>query len=139
MTKYRIEKRQLSVAEYQSLRKTTGWDMLADKVVETALKQDLFSIGIFDHDAIIGMGRIIGDGGLYFYIQDVVVKPEYHGQGIGKLIMQNIESYLERNAPHNAFIGLMAADGVKDFYYKFGYKERPDHKPGMFKIRKTDS
>ena len=133
MTKYRIEKRPLEVAEYQSLRKTTGWDMLEDRVVEVALKQDLFSIGIFNDGRLIGMGRVIGDGGLYFYIQDVVVMPEYQGKGIGKLIMENIEAFLEKSTPNNAFIGLMAAEGVWRFYENYGYKVRPDTGPGMYK------
>ena len=50
--------------------------------------------------------------------------------------MENVEEYLSKTANNNSFIGLMAAEGVKEFYYKFGYKERPDSRPGMFKVVK---
>lgn len=126
--------RKLSVTEYQHLRATTGWDMLDDAVVKTALHNDIFSISAYDNDHIIGMGRVIGDGAIYFYIQDVIVHPNYHGQGIGKLIMTEIEKFIHSHANQNSFIGLMAAEGVAHFYTQFGYRPRPENRPGMFKI-----
>ncbi|KAA3625837.1 MAG: GNAT family N-acetyltransferase, partial [Bacteroidetes bacterium] len=63
----------------------------------------------------------------------IIVRPEYQKTGIGKLIMEQIEGFLQTSAPKNAFIGLMAAEGVKRFYHKFGYQERPANGPGMFK------
>lgn len=82
------------------------------------------------------MGRIVGDGAIYFYIQDIIVIPSYQGRGIGLLIMNEIEAYLEENAFNNSFIGLMAADGVQKFYHKFGYLERAETQPGMSKLMK---
>jgi Acetyltransferase (GNAT) family. len=63
---------------------------------------------------IIGFGRVIGDGGIYLYIQDVIVLPEFQGQGIRKYIMNAIKDYLNI---HNlnihtfpgTFVDLMAA------------------------------
>ncbi len=136
MSTFNVEIRKLRVEEYQSLRKTTGWDMLEDKVVSAALENDLFSLCVYDNEKLIGMGRVVGDGFIYFYIQDIVVIPEYKGKGVGKLIMENVEAYLSKTANNNSFIGLMAAEGVKEFYYKFGYRERPDSRPGMFKVVK---
>lgn len=123
-----------TVKEYQKLRATTGWSHLPDKVVAIALANSLFSVCVIQHDSIIGTGRIIGDGALYFYIQDVIVLPQFQKSGVGTQIMNELEAWLTENAPQNAFIGLMAAVGVKRFYRKFGYVERDREKPGMFKI-----
>jgi len=131
-----IEERRITVEEYQSLRKTTDWFQLKDHVVKKSLDNDIFSICVFDGEKLIGMGRIVGDGAIYFYIQDIIVISEYKGQGIGSLIMNEIESYLNENTFNNSFIGLMAAEGVKGFYHKFGYKERDENKPGMSKLIK---
>ncbi len=130
----RIENRKICFDEFQTIRKTTGWAMLEDNVVKLGLKNDLYSVCIFDDDKLIGIGRVIGDGAIYFYVQDIIVIPEYQGKGIGKKIMDNIENYLNNNTNNNSFVGLMAAAGVKEFYYKFGYSERPENKPGMFKM-----
>ena len=136
MENLRIEKRRLSVTEYQALRGTTDWFSVDDEVVEKSLKNDLFSVCVFDEKTLVGMGRIVGDGAIYFYIQDVIVSPSYKGKGIGVLIMNEIEAFLEENAFNNSFIGLMAADGVQKFYHKFGYLERAETRPGMSKLMK---
>ncbi|MCX6186832.1 MAG: GNAT family N-acetyltransferase [Bacteroidetes bacterium] len=133
---FRLKIRKIRVEEYQSLRKTTSWDLIEDNIVKTALENDLFSICVYDNEKLIGMGRVIGDGAIYFYIQDIIVTPEYKGRGVGKLIMSKIELFLNETSNNNSFVGLMAVAGVKEFYYKFGYKERPDNRPGMYKIIK---
>ncbi len=136
MKNFRIEKRRLKVNEYQALRGTTDWFSVDDEVVAKSIQNDLFSVCVFDDTTLVGMGRIVGDGAIYFYIQDVIVIPSYQGKGIGVLIMNEIETYLEANAFNNSFIGLMAADGIQKFYHKFGYLERAETRPGMSKLMK---
>lgn len=130
---FRAEIRPLEVDEYQFLRNSTTWDSLAHSVVEKALKKDLFSVCILKDNEPIGIGRVVGDGAIYFYVQDVIVLPEYQGQGIGRMIMEYIEQYLTKTAHHNSFIGLMAAEGTQPFYHRFGYRARSENAPGMFK------
>ncbi|MCO6480722.1 MAG: GNAT family N-acetyltransferase [Phaeodactylibacter sp.] len=130
-----VERRIPTVEEYQTLRNSTGWDELADAAVEKGLSNSIFCACAIHQGAIIGMGRLVGDNAVYFYVQDVIVLPEFQGRGVGKAIMQEIERYLEKNAPRNAFIGLMAAAGIKKFYRQFGYVERGEDRPGMYKIQ----
>ncbi|MCR5501527.1 MAG: GNAT family N-acetyltransferase [Lachnospiraceae bacterium] len=33
-------------------------------------------------DEVVGMGRLVGDGVMYWYLQEIVVLPEYQGRGI---------------------------------------------------------
>ena len=136
MKNVKIVRRKITVEEYQVLRGTTDWFQLEDHVVEKSLDNDLFSVCLFDDDKLVGIGRIVGDGAIYFYIQDIIVIPSHQGKGIGTLIMNEIESYLNDNAYNNSFIGLMAAEGVQGFYHRFGYKERDNNKPGMSKLMK---
>lgn len=138
MNEFRIEERKIAVSEYQALRSSTNWDQVEDEVVKLALESDLYSICVLDNEKIVGIGRVIGDGSIYFYIQDVIVLPAYQEKGIGKTIMTNIETYLSKKTNHNSFVGLMAAEGVIDFYVQFDYEERPDNRPGMYKIIKKN-
>jgi GNAT superfamily N-acetyltransferase len=119
---------------YANLRAAVGWDALAPEAVETGLRNALYSVAVYDGDQLIGCGRVVGDGGLYFYLQDIIVLPEYQGRGVGHGIMKRVMGYLEENARKNAFVGLMAAVGVKDFYHRYGFRRRPDDRPGMFRI-----
>jgi ribosomal protein S18 acetylase RimI-like enzyme len=129
----RIEKNKLTVSGYLTIRKTTGWDMIDEAIVEKAIENDLFSVCIYDKNKLIGIGRVVGDGFIYFYVQDIIVLPKYQKRGIGKLIMDNVEDYLNNVTNKNSFIGLMAASGVVNFYKKYDYIVRPENSPGMYK------
>jgi GNAT superfamily N-acetyltransferase len=83
----------------------------------------------------IGIGRIIGDSGLYYYIQDIMVDPVYQSKGIGRKIMSILMEYVEQNAKPGAFIALMAAKGLETYYKKFGFQPRPAEGPGMYYIK----
>ena len=131
-----MEYRTPTVAEYQKLRNAAGWEPLPDEMVETGLNTTLFSSCVLNEGKLIGTGRVIGDGAMYFYVQDVIVLPQFQGKGVGMRIMNAIETYLNKNARKNAFIGLMAAEDVSGFYRKFNYMLRPDSRPGMYKTMK---
>jgi len=49
------------------------------------------------------MARVIGDSGLYFYIQDVIVLPQYQKMGIGILMMERVMNFLDNNLSPLAF------------------------------------
>lgn len=128
----RIEERLPTVEEYQTLRNTTDWSVVSDEAVEDGLKRSLYAVCVFYDAMIVGTGRVVGDGGLYFYIQDMIVKPDYQGNGIGKSILDKLMYYITSRARNNAFVGLMAAKGAVGFYQKIGFNVRPENRPGMF-------
>ena len=80
----KIIERQPTVGEYQKIRGTTNWTTVSNQQVDRALKKSLFNVCAVQDNQVVGIGRIIGDGGLYYYIQDVIVLPEFRGLGIGK-------------------------------------------------------
>ncbi len=135
---YSIQIRPIAVLEYQSLRDTTEWHSLKERQVIEALGHDLFSVVVVWDKQVVAMGRVIGDGAIYFYIQDVIVHPNHQNKGVGKLVMEAIEAYLSKSSNEYAFVGLMASEGAVGFYESFGYKKRKDHSPGMFKIMGMD-
>ena len=76
------------------------------------------------------MGRIVGDGAMYFYIQDVIVDPSYQNSGIGSALMEKIERYLSVSAKKGSTIGLLAAKGKEAFYARYNYIIRPNNSLG---------
>ncbi len=130
----KILHRNPTVTEFQKLRSSTGWDKLDDQQVDIALSNSLFSVCAEIGDSVVAMGRVVGDGGVYFYLQDIMVLPEYQAQKIGVRIMREIEQWLNEHAPKHAFIGLMAAQDTQGFYSKHGYQVREVRAPGMFKV-----
>lgn len=96
---YDIKNNIPTLEEYKYLCDSVGWtNYMNFEVVETSLQNSIYCITVNDNNRIIGMGRIVGDGAIYFYIQDIVVHPDYQRNGIGKKIMNALVEYLNRNA-----------------------------------------
>lgn len=129
-----LVERPLSVAEFTALREAVGWGSPGADATRHGLEGALYSVCLMRGDEIIGCGRVVGDGGIYFYIQDIVVRPGYQRRGLGTQIMDAIMRWLEANVSPGAVVGLMAARGVAGWYEKYGFLRRPDEAPGMFRI-----
>lgn len=128
MSEYKVLKRMPSIDEYINLCSAVGWkDYMNFEVAEESLNRSLFGVVVQHEDEIVGMGRIVGDGRIYFYIQDIAVLPEHQNRGVGNTIILAINEYLKEKAPEKAFIGLFAAQGKEPFYKKYGF----DHREGM--------
>ena len=69
------------------------------------------------------MVRVVGDGARFVYIQDVMVRPEYQGQKIGRALMETMMSHLRANYPKGASVALFT--GKPAFYERFGFKRSP--------------
>ena len=117
------------------LRKSVGWATFPEEVAEKSLRATLFCVCAFDGDELIGMGRILGDGVISFYIGNVMVHPSRQGEGVGKEIMTRISAYLDENAAPGAIASLLSIKGTEEFYTQFGFEARPDesHGSGMSK------
>ena len=79
-----------------------------------------FAVAVDEKGHAVGMGRAITDRHSDAYIQDVVVKDENRGEGIGRMI---VEKLLERLGEDGlGWIGLIAEDGSEEFYEGLGFK-----------------
>jgi ribosomal protein S18 acetylase RimI-like enzyme len=110
---------------YNQLRQAVGWRPYTLEVIEAALPNSLFCLCARQDGQIVGMARILGDSGLVYYIQDVIVLPAYQRQGIGTCMMDRIMTYIREHAHQNTIVGLMAAKGKEPFYEKYGFVTRP--------------
>lgn len=131
MNSYSFELRTPSVDEYCALRTTVNWSNVSREATERGLKHSLFAICVKYDDLVIGHGRVVGDGSMVFYIQDVIVHPDHQGQGIGSTIMEIILQYIRSQATEGSFVGLMSAERAVGLYEKFGFSKRPENMPGM--------
>jgi hypothetical protein len=75
------EHRSSTISEYKRLRNSVGWWATDDKATEVTL----FSIVTIKNGNSVVFGRIIGDGGLYYYIQDLIVHPGFQKMGLRAL------------------------------------------------------
>jgi ribosomal protein S18 acetylase RimI-like enzyme len=128
--KYSIKLECPSVEEFLNLRSKIGWGELDFNLAKTSLNNSLFHVIVRDKSQLIGIGRVVGDGAMYFYIQDVIVDPSYQNSGVGSSLMERIENYLSVSAQEGSTIGLLAAKGKEAFYTRYGYILRPSNSLG---------
>ena len=118
----------LTAESFARLRDTAGWGNIPPAQAQKAVLNTPFSITALDGEKVVGMGRLVGDGSLIWYIQDLVVLPEYQKQGIGSCIMDRLLDFAVNTGLEDTTvtIGLMAAKGKESFYKKFGFHSRPN-------------
>ena len=85
---YQVVERIPTVEEYLALREAVGWGRLDEQVTARGLTHALFTVCLVHEGNVIGCGRVIGDEGLYFYLQDIIVLPAFQGKGLGKRLME---------------------------------------------------
>ncbi len=129
---YRLVEGNPSTGDYQRLRAAVGWSAFGSEAAERGLRNDLFGVTLLHDVEVVGCGRVVGDGAVYFYLQDIIVLPEHQTRGLGALIMDAVMAYLEREASPGCFVGLMAAVGAESFYERYGFRRRSEDQPGMF-------
>jgi GNAT superfamily N-acetyltransferase len=77
------------------------------------------------------MGRVIGDGGLFFEIVDIAVVPAHQRRGLGKRIMAALTAHLETHAPPSAHVMLLADGEAHRLYAQFGFQATAPASIGM--------
>lgn len=137
----RLIENKMTVEEYLYLREMVGWKRLSKKQAELALDNCLFLVKAVDEvGELIGMGRVVGDGAVVCYIQDLIVVPGMQKSGIGSMIIDRLKKYVEdiREEDTTMMLCLMCAKGREPFYLKHGFTARPtdDLGPGMIQYLK---
>lgn len=107
---YTIGERAPTIAEYRAICTAVGWAAVINlEAAPRSLANSLYHVVALHGAQVIGMGRIVGDGAMYFYLQDIAVVPEYEGHGVGRRIVDRLAAFINANAPSQAFVGLFAA------------------------------
>lgn len=122
----------IPVEVYQHIRAECGMSMKTQTAAEIGLKHSLYSVIIRHKESIIGMGRVIGDGGIACQVVDICVVPDYQGFGVGKMIMNCIMGFIEKNLPSSCYISLIADGDASFLYEKYGFKDTLPKSRGMY-------
>jgi len=115
---------------FADFREKCGWGQISEDVAKTAIANSLVFISTYRKEQLVGFGRVIGDGALNYYVQDLIVEKAWQGQGIGKAILAKLLAEIGKQAVAGATVGLMAASGKEQFYERLGFIKRPSAKYG---------
>ncbi|KAF7978415.1 hypothetical protein HWV62_574 [Athelia sp. TMB] len=129
-----------SVETYCNLRISVGLSAKSRSAAAIGLPNSLFAVQILYHHPLtslansdsvmpglspesVGMGRVIGDGGLFYQVVDIAVLPAHQGKGLGKMILKEIRAWITANVPPTGYISLIAQGRAKDLYAQYGFIE----------------
>lgn len=133
MAEVLLERRLPTPEEHRLLAEAVGWAHAFDwNVAPLSLLHSLFGVVALDGDRAVGMGRLVGDGVLYFYVQDVAVDPAYQGRGIGQMIVEALLAHIRDTAITPVFVGLFASADAIHLYHRNGFTEGDI--TGMFRL-----
>ena len=131
-----IIENQIPTKIYQNLRVVCGLSFKADEACTIGLGNAIHSVMVKVEGEVIGMGRIIGDGGCFCQIVDICVHPKMQGKGIGKKIMENLMQHIEKELPKTCYISLIADGTAHKLYEKYGFKETMPESRGMYFLKR---
>jgi len=128
---YRLVERVPSVEDYNRVRSVAGLGRRDPAAANVGLPNTLFGVCVESDGRVVGIGRIIGDGGLFFQVVDVAILPEHQAEGLGARVMDALMSWLRDNAPTDAYVQLIAEEGAVRFYEGYGFRVRTPEGSGM--------
>ena len=118
----------VEVAELQSLFASVQWDSAnyPDKLFQ-AIRNSHHVISAWDGKRLVGLMNALSDGVMTAYFHYLLVRPEYHGKGIGRSLVKQM---LDHYADYARKI-LIAYEQEAEFYKHCGF-ELGDGKVPMF-------
>jgi GNAT superfamily N-acetyltransferase len=87
-----------------------------------------------DTNEVVGMGRVIGDGGWYFLIADMAVLPAHQRQGLGRRVIEHLIERVTTAVP-DAYLTLMADPPGRPLYESVGFVDASPESLGMVLAR----
>lgn len=85
----------LTEREVPDLREKVGWDRRDDEY-PALLERCNFWAGAKHNGTLIAFGYICGMGLQHGYMEDIIVHPDYRGEGIGRLLVSTLIQEAER-------------------------------------------
>ena len=119
--------------QFFALFETTGWNSSIYKATAPELSYMLantwYMLAAYDGEQLVGFGRMVSDLVLHAMIYDMIVLPNYQGQGIGGEILDRLVKKAQQTGIRD--IQLFCARGKRPFYENRGFVARPGDAPGM--------
>nr|QVY57967.1 GCN5-like N-acetyltransferase [Betaphycus gelatinus] len=131
---YITTEKNINLYELEQLCDSVGWVRRPLKKVKLAIDHSFLTLCLFyknkHYRQLIGFARATSDTVFNATIWDVVVHPDFQGQGLGKMLMDQI--IIQLRCADISTITLFADPQVVSFYRNLGFITDPDGVKGMF-------
>jgi len=109
---------EINWTEIKAVYHSVGWMKHdEDKIKEIFSASTIVALAYYE-GRIVGLGRALSDGVFNAAIYDVVVHKQFHKQGIGKMLIENLLEHLQ----DISCVHLITTTGNNSFYEKCGFR-----------------
>ncbi|MGX7893958.1 GNAT family N-acetyltransferase [Tsuneonella sp. HG222] len=128
---YSLDHEVPALDDYQRLRAMSGLSPFSEAAARAGLPGTYIGV-VVRHDATaVGMGRIVGDGGLFFQLVDIAVDPAHQGKGLGKAVVAALLEALAARIAAPAYVSLVADGRASELYAQHGFAPVAPKSQGM--------
>lgn len=109
--------------ELVDLYTSVGWTRYVEQPEELvrAVRGSTYVVTAWQGDQLVGLARCVSDNVSIAYVQDILVRPGYQRQGIGRRLMTVVLDHFE----HVRQVGLLTDDEPRQhgFYAAMGFRD----------------
>lgn len=120
-------------ADLMELYSSVGWSSYTDspETLAAAMAGSAKVVSAWSEAQLVGLARVISDGASIWYLQDILVRPEFHRRGIGReLFLRALEGY---GGVRQKMLLTDDEAGQKAFYESLGFRETATHGTGALR------
>jgi ribosomal protein S18 acetylase RimI-like enzyme len=130
---YRLVMAAPPVADYLRLRAEAGLSPKTEQQAVAALPGSWAACHVRTENGgeVVGMGRLLGDGGWYFHVVDMAVLPGHQRRGLGDAILAALLDRVRAAAPPGAYVNLLADPPGRRLYERHGFRDTAPGSVGM--------
>jgi ribosomal protein S18 acetylase RimI-like enzyme len=130
---YRLVMAAPPIEDYLTLRREAGLSHRTEAQAQAALPGGWSACHAVQRSTgqIVGMGRVIGDGGWYFHVIDMAVLPLHQRRGLGDALLGALLSDIRNRAPADAYVNLLADRPGVRLYERHGFQATAPESVGM--------
>jgi hypothetical protein len=110
-----------STAELIELRRIMGSPYVDQEAASKTVSGALFKVCLRQEGRLVGLARVVGDGVLYFYVSDVIVRPELGG-GVRRAAHEGGAGLFEKGGTPRRDV-VVPLKGRETFYERFGFND----------------
>lgn len=126
-------KNTVSAEEVNLLRASVGFRQILPEQLNAGLNGSALIVSAYDKSQIVGVARLIWDGGIVALITDVLILPEYKMHGIEQELITRLLDFL-RSKLKTGFgiqVDVKAWDDQEKFYENLGFQLSTNERRGV--------
>ena len=118
---------------YLMLRRDAGLTPVSAEQGAAALPGSWFACHVIHEGSaqIVGVARLLGDGGWYFHVVDLALLPDHQRRGLGDAVLTRLLDQIRSRVPVGAYVTLMADQPGRRLYERHGFVDASPRSIGM--------